>query len=147
MDQLLEKLSKDPSTNGLSEEGCPLRALVVDDATFIREGIREILEGVGYEVAGEAANVDEAVQAFSSLKPDLVTMDLVMPYVTGVDAVQQICAIDSQAKIILVTSIGFNDMVKDGLMKGAKDFVIKPINEYNLERFLKALKNAYRSDS
>jgi len=142
MDELLEIFQQDFHTNGLNEDGTPLRALIVDDATFIREGIREILQRVGYEVVGEAEDVDHAVKAYFELNPDVVTMDLIMPYVTGVEAVEQICGRDKKAAIVLVTSVGFNEMVKDGLMKGARDFVIKPIQESNLERFFKVLKNA-----
>ncbi len=104
------------------------RVLVVDDAIFMRKMISDILEGNGMEVVGEADTGSLAVEKYKELKPDLVTMDIIMPEMNGIDAVRQIIANDSQARIVMCSALGQQALVQDAMTAGAKDFLIKPFN-------------------
>jgi two-component system chemotaxis response regulator CheY len=104
------------------------RILVVDDAIFMRKMITEILEENGMEVVGEADTGSGAVERFKELKPDLVTMDIIMPEMNGIDAVREIMAMDSNAKIVMCSALGQQALVQEALAAGAKDFLIKPFN-------------------
>ncbi len=104
------------------------KVLVVDDAIFMRKMISDILESNGMEVAGEADNGAEAVKMYGELKPDMVTMDIIMPEMNGIDAVRHIISEDSKAKIIMCSALGQQALVQDALEAGAKDFLIKPFN-------------------
>lgn len=102
------------------------RILIVDDALFMRGVLRGILEKSGYEVVGEASNGIEAIEKYKELRPDLVTMDITMPDMTGLAAVKAIKEIDSNAKVIMCSAMGQNAMVMEALRNGALDFIIKP---------------------
>ncbi|MDE6641645.1 MAG: response regulator [Acetatifactor sp.] len=102
------------------------RILIVDDAMFMRGVLRGILERSGYEVVGEASNGIEAIEKYKELKPDLVTMDITMPDMTGLVAVKAIKEIDSNARVIMCSAMGQNAMVVEALKNGALDFIIKP---------------------
>jgi len=105
------------------------RVLVVDDALFMRRMIADILKKEGVEVCGEAENGKEAIEKYKELKPDMVTMDIVMPKIEeidGIGAVKEIMKIDPQAKIIMVSAMGQHSLVVDAIQAGAKDFVTKP---------------------
>lgn len=102
------------------------RILIVDDAMFMRGMLRGILEQNGYEVVGEASNGIEAIEKYKELKPDLVTMDITMPDMTGLVAVKAIKEIDSDARVIMCSAMGQNTMVMEAMRNGALDFIIKP---------------------
>lgn len=102
------------------------RVLVADDAAFMRQMIREILESEGLEVVGEAVDGSEAVDAFEKLSPDLVMMDIVMPRCSGIDAVKQIIAKDTGARVVMCSALGQETLVMEALQAGAKDFIVKP---------------------
>jgi len=102
------------------------RVLVADDASFMRQMIREIVEAEGHEVVGEASDGDEAVEEFKRLHPDVVTMDIVMPRRSGIDAVKGIVALDPSACIVMCSALGQETLVKEALQAGAKDFIVKP---------------------
>ena len=104
------------------------RVLVVDDAIFMRKMIADILEGSGMEIVGEADTGAVAVEKYTELSPDLVTMDIIMPEMNGIDAVKNIIASDPQAKIVMCSALGQQALVQDALSAGAKDFLIKPFN-------------------
>ena len=104
------------------------KVLVVDDAIFMRKMIAEILVENGMDVIGEADNGSSAVERYKQLKPDLVTMDIIMPEMNGIDAVRQIIAFDSQAKIVMCSALGQQALVQEAITAGAKDFLIKPFN-------------------
>lgn len=98
----------------------------MDDAMFMRNVLRGILEQNGYEVVGEAENGIEAIEKYRELKPDLVTMDITMPDMTGLAAVKAIREIDGDARIVMCSAMGQNAMVMEAIKNGALDFVIKP---------------------
>lgn len=102
------------------------RVLVADDAAFMRQMIREILEAEGLEVVGEAVDGVEAVDAFVKLRPDLVTMDIVMPRCSGIDAVKGILKHDATANVVMCSALGQETLVMEALQAGAKDFIVKP---------------------
>lgn len=102
------------------------RVLVADDASFMRQMIREIVEAEGHEVVGEASDGDEAVEEFRRLHPDVVTMDIVMPRRSGIDAVKGIMDLDSGARIVMCSALGQETLVQEALQAGAKDFIVKP---------------------
>jgi len=102
------------------------RILIADDAAFMRQMIREIIEPEGYEVVGEATNGIEAVEQFNELHPDLVTMDIVMPKRSGIDAVKGILVDDPGAHIVMCSALGQETLVMEALQAGAKDFIVKP---------------------
>lgn len=104
------------------------RILVVDDAVFMRTVLRDILADAGHEVVGEAKTGEEAVQRFSELRPDLVTMDLVMPGEGGIAALERILAEDPDARIVIVSAVGQKEDLQEALDKGAKDFLVKPFD-------------------
>ena len=113
------------------------KILIVDDAAFMRMMIKDILTKNGYEVVAEAANGVQAVELYKTHQPDLVTMDITMPDMDGIEAVKQIKAFDPNAKIIMCSAMGQQSMVMDAIRAGAKDFIVKP---FQAERVLEAIK-------
>ncbi|RKO66929.1 response regulator [Desulfofundulus salinus] len=112
------------------------RILVVDDAAFMRMMIKNIVTKNGYEVAGEAENGKQAVEMYVELKPDVVTMDITMPEMDGIEAVKAIRAVDPNANIIMCSAMGQQAMVMDAIQAGARDFVVKPFQQ---DRLLQAI--------
>jgi two-component system, chemotaxis family, chemotaxis protein CheY len=100
--------------------------LVCDDAIFMRTMITDILTSAGYEVIGEAETGAQAVEKYRQLKPDLVTMDIVMPDMGGIEAVREICRENPEAKILMCSAMGQQALVVEAIQAGAKDFVVKP---------------------
>lgn len=105
------------------------RVLICDDAEFMRTMLRDLLVEGGYEVAGEAQNGVEAISKYKELKPDLVTMDIVMPIKSGIDAVIEICEDDPDARIVMCSALGQEILVMDAIEAGAKDFIVKPFTK------------------
>lgn len=115
----------------------PHKVLVVDDAMFMRAMIRDILVNSGaYEVVGEAANGGEAVEQYKAVRPDLVTMDIVMPQMDGIEATREVLKVDSKAKIVMCSALGQEALVIESIAAGAKDFIVKP---FSAEKVLKVL--------
>ncbi|MCT8976147.1 response regulator [Clostridium sp. CX1] len=113
------------------------KILIVDDAAFMRMMIKDILEKNGYEVVGEANNGIKAVELYKKEKPDVVTMDITMPDMDGIEAVKAIKAFDPAAKIIMCSAMGQQTMVMDAIKAGARDFIVKP---FQPDRVLEAIK-------
>ena len=103
-----------------------VRVLVADDASFMRQMIREIVESEEFEVVGEASDGVEAVDRFKELQPDLVTMDIVMPRRSGIDAVRRIAKLDPSARVVMCSALGQESLVAEALQAGARDFIVKP---------------------
>ncbi|NHN31902.1 response regulator [Paenibacillus agricola] len=112
------------------------KIMVVDDAAFMRMMLRTMLIEGGHEVVGEAANGLEAVQLYMKIKPELVTMDITMPEMDGVEAVKEIRKLDPAAKIIMCSAMGQKAMVVQAITSGAKDFIVKPFQK---ERVLESV--------
>jgi two-component system chemotaxis response regulator CheY len=110
--------------------------LVVDDAAFMRMMIKNILTKEGYNVVGEAENGKVAVNLYEKLKPDLVTMDITMPEMDGIEGVKAIRQMDPEARIIMCSAMGQQSMVMEAIQAGAKDFIVKPFQH---ERILQAI--------
>ncbi len=102
------------------------RVLVVDDSVFMRDIIKDIFAAGGFSVVGEAGNGVEAVEKYKELKPDLVTMDLVMPYRNGIDATREILRGDGRALVVMCSALGQETMVMEAIEAGAVDFIVKP---------------------
>ncbi|WP_188205816.1 response regulator [Alkalibacillus aidingensis] len=115
------------------------KILIVDDAAFMRMMIKDILEKNGYEVVGEAENGQEAVDKYSELEPDLVTLDITMPEKDGIAALKDIIAQDANAKVVMCSAMGQQAMVIDAIQAGAKDFIVKP---FQADRVLEAIGKA-----
>jgi two-component system, chemotaxis family, chemotaxis protein CheY len=111
-----------------------MTVLVVDDSMFMRNIIEKILEQHDIEVVGEATNGREAVDKYKKLLPDLVTMDLTMPDMKGIDAIKLIKEINPDVKIIVCSSMGQKEFIRDAIDAGARGFVIKPFEEEDLIR-------------
>ncbi|WAA13593.1 response regulator [Fervidibacillus halotolerans] len=118
------------------------KILVVDDAAFMRMMIKDILVKNGYQVVGEAQDGKQAVEKFKELNPDLVTMDITMPEMDGIEALKKIREIDPNAKIIMCSAMGQQAMVIDAIQAGAKDFIVKP---FQADRVIEAIKKTLGS--
>ncbi|MCR5417379.1 MAG: response regulator [Lachnospiraceae bacterium] len=104
------------------------KVLMVDDSRTSRKLLRSILEEGGHEVVGEAVNGQEGVQQFQALKPELVTMDITMPVLDGIEALKMIKALDKEAKVIMVTAAGQKNKVMECIKAGADEFITKPFD-------------------
>lgn len=104
----------------------PKKIMIVDDASYMREMIKDIVIKGGYEVVGEAEDAKDAAAKYAAVKPDLVTMDIVMKEKTGIEGVKEVMKIDQNAKILMVSAMGQQAMVVEAIQAGAKGFVIKP---------------------
>jgi len=105
------------------------RVMVVDDAMFMRASLKMMLEKNGFEVAAEAENGLIAVQKYKEVKPDIVTMDITMPEMDGLQALKLIKQFDPDAKVVVVSAMGQEPVVKDAILSGAKSFIVKPFKE------------------
>jgi two-component system chemotaxis response regulator CheY len=102
------------------------KIMLVDDTKFMRMMLANILKPKGYEIIAEAGDGLEAVDKYKQCKPDLVTMDIVMPHMDGIEAVKNIVASDSGAKVIMVTAVGQDSKVKEAIEAGARGYIVKP---------------------
>lgn len=112
------------------------RVLIVDDAAFMRMMIKNIITKNGYEVVGEAEDGQVALELYKQHKPDLVTMDVTMPEMSGIEGVKAIRSIDPNANIIMCSAMGQQSMVMEAIQAGAKDFIVKPFQQ---DRILQAM--------
>ena len=115
------------------------KVLIVDDAAFMRISIKNMLTKNGYEVVGEAENGLIGVEMYKELKPDIVTMDITMPEMSGLDALKEIIKLDPQAKIVMVSAMGQEAMVREAIVSGAKGFIVKPFKEEGIIAAIKKL--------
>lgn len=115
------------------------KVLIVDDAAFMRISIKNMLTKNGYEVVGEAENGRVGVEKYRELSPDIVTMDITMPEMSGLDALKEIMKADPSARIIMVSAMGQEAMVRDAIMSGAKGFIVKPFKEDGIISAIKKL--------
>ncbi|MCQ6274105.1 response regulator [Bacillus sp. V3B] len=112
------------------------RILIVDDAAFMRMMIKDILTKNGYEVVGEAADGQQAIEKYKECQPDLVTMDITMPEMDGITALKEIRKMNPNSKVIMCSAMGQQAMVIDAIQAGARDFIVKP---FQADRVLEAI--------
>ncbi len=105
------------------------RVLIVDDAAFMRMSIRNMLESNGFEIVGEAENGVMAIEKYKELQPEVVTMDITMPEMDGLEALREIKKIDPSASVVMVSALGQEARMKEAIIYGAKGFIVKPFKE------------------
>ena len=128
---------------GIKPEGTPYRVIVVDDSMFIAKQLGQIFTSEGFEVAATAGDGAQGLQKYKELHPnvDLVTMDITMPVMDGVSALEKILEFDKNANVIMVSALGKEDVVKKCLLMGAKSYIVKPLDRKKvLERVASILK-------
>ncbi len=133
----------DRSMEGLKDDGSKFKVLVVDDSMFVAKQLGQILTSEGYEVVSTAGDGQEGVEKYKDLYPniDLVTMDITMPKMDGVTALEQIMAFDKSANVVMVSALGKEELVKKCLLLGAKNYIVKPLDRKKvLERIVSVLK-------
>ena len=106
-----------------------LRVMIVDDALFMRNILKDICVRAGFEVVAEADNGETALEMYREHRPDLVTMDIVMPKRSGIEALQDIMAEDPEARVVMVSALGQDSLVLEAVESGARDFIVKPFKE------------------
>ena len=127
---------------GVRVDGTKVKVLVVDDSMFVAKQLGQILSSEGYEVVATAGDGKEGVDKYKELYPnvDVVTMDITMPRMDGITALEQIMAFDKDAKVVMVSALGKEELVKKSLMLGAKNYIVKPLDRKKvLERIAKVL--------
>jgi len=129
---------------GMRPEGTPYRVLIVDDSMFVAKQITQILNSEGFEVVGTAKDGLDGVEKYKELHPnvDLVTMDITMPNMDGVTALKNIVEFDPKAVVIMISALGKQELVKQSLLAGAKNYIVKPLDRIKvLERITSVLKS------
>jgi len=114
------------------------KVLIVDDATFMRVSLKNILERNGFQVIGEAENGIAAIKKCAELKPDIITLDITMPEMDGLTALKEIKRVHSDVKVVMVSAMGQEPFVRDAVISGARDFIVKPFSE---ELIVKTMNN------
>lgn len=117
------------------------KILIVDDSIIMRKNLEFILKNSNHEIVGQATNGKQAVELYKESKPDLVTMDISMPFMSGTDAVSEIISIDSSAKIIMISAINQKQLVFEAIKKGAKHYIVKPIDAENVIKTIDSVLN------
>lgn len=115
------------------------RALIVDDGNFMRILIKGMLQKNGFEVVGEAEDGVIAIEKYAALRPDLVTMDITMPNMDGIEALKRIMEIDEDANVIMISAMGQDASIKLAIRSGAKGFIVKPFDESTFLSVLESL--------
>lgn len=113
----------------------PKRVLIVDDALIMRQRIKDIALQAGWQIAGEARDGAEAVELYRREKPNLVTLDIVMPKMDGVAALKQMIQFDASAQIVMVSAVNQKDKLAECIRGGATDFIVKPFDKADLLGF------------
>ncbi len=121
----------------------PLRIMVVDDSGLTVKKMVKMLEGLGHEVASVATTGQEAVDAYAAVAPDIVAMDITMPDLDGIEATRRIMAVSPDARIVIVTSHGQEQMVMDAIEAGAKGYILKPVKPEKLKETLETVAAKY----
>ncbi len=128
---------------GIRVDGTKVKILIVDDSIFVAKQLGQILSSEGYEIVATAVDGKEGVDKYKELYPnvDIVTMDITMPRMDGITALEQIMAFDKDARVVMVSALGKEELVKKSLMLGAKNYIVKPLDRKKvLERISAAIK-------
>lgn len=118
------------------------RIMIVDDSLIIRMNLKKIFEKQGYEVVAEAVNGQEAIEKYMSTQPDLVTMDITMPQLDGISALQRIHMLDKNACIVMISALGQEVKIIEAMNKGARHYIIKPFKEETVTNVINTVFNA-----
>ena len=118
-----------------------MKILIVDDASFMRMMLKDILSKEGYAII-EAVDGKDAVEKYKIEMPDIVTMDITMPNMTGIESLKEIKKLDSHAKVIMCSAIGQQNMVIEAIQAGAKDFIVKPFEAERVKNAIKSVTSA-----
>lgn len=118
-----------------------VKILIVDDSRTSRKMLRNILESNGHEIIDEAVNGQEGVQKFQALKPDVVTLDITMPVVDGVEALKMIKALDPESKVVMVTAAGQKNKMIECIKAGANEFLTKPFEQQEIVDVINKMSN------
>ena len=120
-----------------SKDGQPVRYLVVDDSVFARKNLARMIEAFGGQVAGEAGDGMTAITEYERTQPDIVLMDITMPQMEGIEAAERIVRAHPQARIVMVSSVGYQENIVAALQRGARHFVQKPVKPEVLYEVIK----------
>ncbi|RDY32799.1 response regulator [Lachnotalea glycerini] len=115
------------------------KLMIVDDASFMRISIKKMLESKNYDIVAEAGNGAEAVEMYKLHNPDIVTMDITMPVMSGIEALREIKKINSNAKVVMVSAMGQEVLIKEAIISGATSFIVKPFQSEKLLEVLEGL--------
>jgi two-component system chemotaxis response regulator CheY len=110
--------------------------LIVDDVAFVRKTLSAILSENGFEVVGEAASGPDAIELYQRLRPELVTMDIVMPKMSGIEATRKILKANPEAKVVMISAMGQETLVMESIHAGARDYILKPFSAEEVVRTL-----------
>lgn len=110
-----------------SKDGQPIRYLIVDDSVFARKNLARMIESFGGQVAGEAGDGMSAIVEYDKIKPDIVLMDITMPQMEGIEAAEKIVKQHPDARVVMVSSVGYQENIVAALQRGARHFVQKPV--------------------
>ncbi len=127
--------------DGKKPDGGNYRVLIVDDSMFVTKQLTQILVSEEYEVLGSAENGVQALEKYKELYPnvDLVTMDITMPKMDGIECLKKIIEFDKNARVVMISAIGKQDLVKESLLIGAKNYIVKPLNRAKVLERIKAV--------
>ncbi len=139
-DDLLTSINKKPA-RGLKPTGEPYKVMVVDDSATMRKIISQMLLSEMYNICGEASDGTEAIEVYKEQSPDVITLDIHMPKLSGMDTLKAILEFDSKAKVLMLTSEGQKETVMEAIKMGAKNYIVKPPERKNvLDKIEEALK-------
>jgi two-component system chemotaxis response regulator CheY len=113
--------------------------MIVDDASFMRISIKKMLENHNYEVVAEASDGAEAIEKFRQFSPEIITMDITMPVMTGIEALKEIKKINKNVKVVMVSALGQEVLIKEAVIQGAASFIVKPFQGEKLIEVLDGL--------
>lgn len=116
-----------------------MKLMIVDDASFMRVLIRRMVDKTNYEIVCEATDGKDAIVKFMQYRPDVITMDITMPNLNGIEALKAIMKISAAVKVIMVSAMGQEELVKEAIMNGASSFIVKPFKEDKLIELLEAI--------
>lgn len=127
--------------DGQKPDGTAYRVLLVDDSIFIAKQLNQILTSEGYEVINTAQDGIQAVEMYKEASPrvDLVTMDITMPNMDGITALEKIMEFDKNAKVVMISALGKEDLVKKALLTGAKSYIVKPLDRKKVLERIKSV--------
>lgn len=127
------------SPDGIDDNGKPYRLLLVDDSAFVIKQLQQIFISEEYEIIGTAEDGENAVVMYKELKPDLVTLDITMPKMDGITALAKIIEYDKNARVVMISALGKEDLVKKALLTGAKNYITKPLDRKKVLERVKAV--------